>query len=77
MDLVALGKTVCLVGLGVAAVGGLLMLAGRVRLPLGSLPGDVRLERPGFTLVAPIATSIVLSLVLTLVLNVVLRLLRR
>jgi hypothetical protein len=77
MDLTTVGKTVCLGGLGVAALGGLLMLAGRARVPLGSLPGDVRLERPGFTLAAPIATSIVLSLVLTLVLNVVLRLLRR
>jgi hypothetical protein len=36
------------------------------RLPFGSLPGDIRFERPGFTFFFPLGTSILLSIVLTL-----------
>lgn len=35
---------------------------------LGRLPGDVIVRRPGFTLVFPIATSLILSLLLALLL---------
>ena len=35
---------------------------------LGSLPGDFKLERKGFTFYFPITTSILISLVITLVL---------
>ena len=38
------------------------------RLGLGRLPGDLRIERDGFTFYFPITTSIVVSLVLTLIL---------
>jgi hypothetical protein len=77
VDLVTVGKVVCAAGAAVALVGALLVLAGRLGLPLGSLPGDVRVQRPGFTLFVPVATSIALSLVLTVLLNVVIRLFRR
>ena len=58
-----------LIGFGVllVVVGALLLLAQR--LGLGRLPGDVVLKRPGFTLYAPLATSIIVSLLLTLLLN--------
>ena len=36
------------------------------RLPLGRLPGDVRIDRPGFTLYAPFTTMILVSLSLSL-----------
>lgn len=38
------------------------------KLGLGSLPGDVKLERRGFTFYFPITTSILISLVITLIL---------
>ena len=38
------------------------------KLGLGSLPGDVRLERKGYTFHFPVTTSIVVSLAITLVL---------
>jgi hypothetical protein len=38
------------------------------KLGLGSLPGDIRLERKGFTFYFPITTCIVISLVITLIL---------
>lgn len=50
-------------------VGGTLWLAGRFGLPLGRLPGDIRIESGNTTFYFPIATSILLSLGLTLLLN--------
>jgi hypothetical protein len=38
------------------------------KLGLGSLPGDVKLERKGYTFYFPVTTSILISLVITLVL---------
>lgn len=57
-------------------VGLVLTFAGRIPF-LGRLPGDVRIERDGFSCLFPIATSLLLSLILTIVLNVVARLLRK
>ena len=71
MDLQTLGKYLALLGLSMLVVGGLLALGGR--LGLGSLPGDVRVQRESFGCYLPIATSILLSLLLTIVLNLLLR----
>jgi len=58
-----------LIGFGLLlVVVGLVMLLSH-RLGLGRLPGDVVVERPGFKLYAPVATSILVSLLLTLLLN--------
>jgi len=38
------------------------------KLGLGSLPGDIRIERKGFTFYFPLTSSIIVSLVITLVL---------
>lgn len=36
-------------------------------LPLGRLPGDIVIERPGYTFFFPITTMILVSLVLSLI----------
>ncbi|MCX8007287.1 MAG: DUF2905 family protein [Coriobacteriia bacterium] len=72
MDLQSFGKIVAGIGVGLVVLGALLWLSGR--LGLGSLPGDVRIERDGWGCYVPIASSIVLSLLLTLILNLVIRL---
>jgi hypothetical protein len=77
-----IGRLLLLVGLGIALMGGLLVLGSRFlnkeSLPwLGRLPGDIRIERKGFSCYFPLATSILISLVLTLLLNLIVRLLRR
>ncbi len=46
---------------------GLIIFASE-RFGLGRLPGDIIIEREGFTLYLPLATSLVVSLGLTLVL---------
>lgn len=67
-----IGKLLLILGLVIAAVGGVIIVARR--LGLGHLPGDVTVSGNGFGLFFPIATCIVISVVLTVVLNVLLRL---
>jgi hypothetical protein len=38
------------------------------KLGLGSLPGDIRLERKGYSFYFPVTTSILVSLAITLIL---------
>jgi hypothetical protein len=71
-DLGNVGRLLLVFGIGIAIIGGLLMLGGRIPW-LGRLPGDIRIEREGFSCFIPLATSIVLSLLLTLLLNLILR----
>ena len=52
-------------------VGLLLILAGKVNLPIGRLPGDIVLRGKNTTFYFPLMTSIVLSVILTLVLWIV------
>lgn len=52
--------------------GVLLLIAGLAwpwlsRLPLGRLPGDLVVDRPGFRFYFPLATSLLVSAVVTLV----------
>jgi len=54
-------------GLLIAFVGLALMFVGRVPW-LGRLPGDIHIQRGGWTFYFPLATSLLLSLVLTLIL---------
>jgi hypothetical protein len=61
-----LGKTLVVMGLVVAVVGGVLMLAGRVPW-LGHLPGDIHIQRGNWSFYFPLMTSIVVSVLLTLV----------
>jgi hypothetical protein len=59
-----MGRTLVLLGLGIAALGLLVMLG----VPLGRLPGDIYVRRGSFSFYFPLATSIVLSILLTLAL---------
>jgi hypothetical protein len=77
MELASLGKWIVIVGLALVVVGGLVWLLGRTGLPLGRLPGDIRIEGENVSCYAPIVTMIILSVVLTIVLNIVVRLLNR
>lgn len=60
-----LGKMLLVMGLVVALVGVVLMLAGRVPW-LGRLPGDIYVERGHWSFYFPLMTSIVVSVLLTL-----------
>lgn len=58
-------------------VGGAVFLAGKFGLPLGRLPGDIRIEGQNGSFYFPLATSIFVSIVLTVLLNIFLRLFRK
>jgi len=59
-----MGKTLLLVGLGIAGIG-LLIIFG---LPIGRLPGDFYIRRGNVSFYFPLATSIIFSIILTLIL---------
>lgn len=55
------------------ALGVLVLLAGVLwpwlsRLPLGRLPGDIVVDKPGFKLFFPFTTMLILSVVLSVLL---------
>ena len=63
-----LGKLLLFFGL-ILVVGGLvLMLFGRMNIPLGRLPGDIVYRGKHTTFYFPLASSILLSVVLSVVL---------
>jgi hypothetical protein len=76
-DTTTLGKWIILVGLSLALLGGVIWLVGKTDLPLGRLPGDIRIERDGFSFYFPLATSILISIGLTILLNLLARLFKR
>ena len=63
------GRTLVILGLVLVVVG----LLVQVFPGLGRLPGDIRIERPGFSLYLPITTCLLISAVLSLVLNLLSR----
>ncbi len=81
LPLNSIGRWIFFVGLGIAALGGLIWLGSKVPLlnKIGSLPGDIRYTSPdgSFGCYLPIVSMIVISLILTVVLNVIVRLLNK
>jgi hypothetical protein len=71
-----IGKWLVVIGVSLVAVGGLMWLLSKLPF-MGRLPGDIRIEREGFTCLIPLVSSIILSIALTIILNVVARLLNR
>lgn len=59
-----LGRTLVIAGLVFLVLGLLLYVAPSIPL-LGRLPGDIRIERPGFRFYFPITTCILLSLLIS------------
>lgn len=72
-----LGKFLVIAGLLLAAVGALLLIAGKTPLldkfPLGRLPGDIRIEREHFKFYFPLTTCLLISAALTLIFWIVRR----
>lgn len=75
MDLSAIGRVMVIAGIMLALAGLLLVLGARIPW-LGRLPGDIVVQRDGFTLFFPLVTMIVVSVVLTIILNIAARLFR-
>lgn len=64
-------------GIALFLIGGGVYLAAKLGIPLGRLPGDIRIEGENGTFYFPLASSILVSVVLTILLNVIFRLIRK
>jgi len=71
-----LGRMLVFVGGLLLVFGLVLILAGKVNLPIGRLPGDLVYRGKHTTVFFPLMTSILLSVILSLVLYVVNRMRR-
>ena len=69
-----IGRYLIIGGVILILLGGGFYLAARLGLPLGRLPGDIRIEGANGSFYFPIVTSILISVVLTVLLNIVVRL---
>ncbi|MEW6241640.1 MAG: DUF2905 domain-containing protein [Chloroflexota bacterium] len=58
-------------GIALFLIGGGVYLAAKFGIPLGRLPGDIRIEREGFSFYFPLASGILVSVVLTILLNMI------
>ena len=60
-----MGKLLVYLGLGITALGILVMLG----VPFGRLPGDIVVRRGNLSFYFPLVTSIIISILLTLILS--------
>ena len=63
-----LGRMLIVAGLVLLAAGVIVTVAGRFQIPLGRLPGDIRIEGKHSTFYFPLVTCLLLSLAVSLVL---------
>jgi hypothetical protein len=59
----SVGRALIVLGVLLVVLG--LILSAAPSLPLGRLPGDLRIERPGFRFYFPITSSLLVSAVLS------------
>ncbi|MDO8753283.1 MAG: DUF2905 domain-containing protein [Anaerolineales bacterium] len=64
-------------GIVLFLIGGGVYLATKFGIPLGRLPGDIRIEGENGLFYFPVTSSILVSVVLTIVVNIVGRLLKK
>jgi hypothetical protein len=75
--MIPLARWLIILGLILVVVGGMIYVLARLGLPLGHLPGDIRIQTENFTCIFPLTTMIIVSVLLTILLNVIIRLLNR
>lgn len=76
-DMQPIARIFIVLGIAFLVIGGLLFLLGKLNLPLGRLPGDIRIEGKQGSFYFPLATCILISVVITILLNVFTRLFRK
>jgi hypothetical protein len=77
MNMESIGRTLMLGGIILFLVGGGLYLSAKLGLPLGRLPGDIRIEGENGAFYFPLASSILVSVALTILVNVIVRLFKK
>jgi hypothetical protein len=67
----SIARYIMLGGIILFLLGGGLYLASKFGLPLGRLPGDIRIEGENGSFYFPVTTSILVSVVLSVLLNMI------
>ena len=66
-DFSSMGKWLIVAGVVLALLGGFFLLFDKIPF-LGKLPGDIRVEKRGFSFYFPVVTCLLLSVVVSLIL---------
>ena len=69
----SLGKAIVGIGVTLVIIGLCLWFLADKLSWFGRLPGDIRIERPGFSCYVPITTMIIISIVLSVLLSILAR----
>jgi hypothetical protein len=72
-----LARLLVIGGIVLILIGGGVYLAAKFGIPLGRLPGDIRIEGKNGSFYFPVVTSILISVILTIILNIIVRLFRK
>ena len=72
-----IARTLMLGGIVLFLIGGGVYLAAKFGIPLGRLPGDIRIEGENGSFYFPLTTSILVSIILTLIVNIISRFLNK
>ena len=75
--MVPLARALIVLGAILLLAGGLILVVSKTGLPLGRLPGDIRLQSGSTTCVIALGTSILLSVLITVILNLLVRFLNK
>ena len=67
----SLARTLMIGGVVLFLIGGGIFLAAKFGIPLGRLPGDIRIEGENGSFYFPLTSSILVSVILTIVLNLI------
>jgi hypothetical protein len=77
MNMENTARCLVLVGIALIVIGVVVFGLAKLDLPLGRLPGDIRIEGKNGSFYFPLTTSILVSVVLTILLNVIGRFLKK
>lgn len=64
-----IGKMLLILGVFLTLTGAAIMLAGKLGIPFGKLPGDITYHKKNVTVFFPLGTMLVISLTVSLILN--------
>ncbi len=73
----SIARYLMLGGIILFLIGGGMYLAVKFGIPLGRLPGDIRIEGENGSFYFPVVSSILVSVVLTIALNIIMKFIRK
>ncbi len=66
-----IGRYLMFAGIALLLIGGGIYLAAKFGIPLGRLPGDIRIEGENGGFYFPVTSSILVSIILTILVNMI------